>query len=313
MPPKKKATQKANQKEAPDSEPKEKPAATAPASNGRKRKATPSSSAPSKAPRRSARGAAATASADPIATARRLITSTVPDLARPAQEREFVASNPSARTYADLLSLTPFEELASAVVLSRPVNHALGLRTVRTIFNAPHGFTTPGAMRDAGPDERLKALYDARTQHKDKTAKELGELAEVVCERFAEKEGDGSLEKVREEAGYEVEKERELLKGSVKGLGQTGLDIFYRRVQATWKEAYPFADERSLRSLEKLGLPVSGDGLKKFVEENWGALKGELKDEKDEELAKRKAFVLAMERAVAIDLEGNIDDFLKDV
>jgi hypothetical protein len=40
----------------------------------------------------------------------------------------------------------------------------------------------------------------------DKTATQLGELAEVIIERFARDQEDSSLEKLREEAGHDPEK-----------------------------------------------------------------------------------------------------------
>ena len=312
MPPKNSSKKKAAPQAGHD---KAKPTALAdgsqvPASAGTKRKANvPSPAEPAKAPRRSARGAAVPR-ADPVAIARLLTSPGVPDLARPKGEHEFLAANPGAKTYGDVLSLFPFEELVSAVVLSRPISHALGMRTLRTIFNGDYKFVTPGKLRDAGAEKRLQAVWDARTQHKDKTAQQLGELADVVCDKFAEGADDTSLEKLRKQAGHDLEKEREILQKSVKGLGKTGLNIFYRRVQATWTEAFPFADERTSKSLERLGLPESAEELDKFVNEKWNELRGAFKGEKDTHLARRKAFVLILERAVAIDLEGNIDELL---
>ena len=98
-----------------------------------------------------------------------------------------------------------------------------------------------------------------------------------------------------------------MLKKNVKGLGKTGLDIFFRRVQGIWPVSYPFADQRTLLALEKLGLPGDADEIKELMDEHWKKL--EIKDieAKDEGEKKRKAFVRILERAVGADLEGNVD------
>ncbi len=101
--------------------------------------------------------------------------------------------------------------------------------------------------------------------------------------------------------------ERELLRGLIKGLGKTGLDIFIRRVQALWPEAYPFADQRSLSAAEKIGLPGSAEELKGLIDQKWTKLKLDEMDEMDEDEKKRKIFVLVLERVVGTDLEGHVD------
>lgn len=43
--------------------------------------------------------------------------------------------------------LTPFAEFVCAAVLSRPVPHALGHRSIHTILNEPYSFTKPKSIR----------------------------------------------------------------------------------------------------------------------------------------------------------------------
>ena len=92
------------------------------------------------------------------------------------------------------------------MILSRPISHALGLRSIRTIFNEPYGFTTPKKIREAGTEGCRKALDHARTQHRQKTAEELVILADAVVETLGNGEDDVSLERVREECDHDVEK-----------------------------------------------------------------------------------------------------------
>ena len=105
-----------------------------------------------------------------------------------------------------------------------------------------------------------------------------------------------------------IEKELEIIKSSVKGLGKTGIDIFRRRIQGVWPACYPFVDQKTSASLEKLGLPSDAEGLKQLMYKHWDELNFENIETMDEEEKKRKAFVRLLERALGSDLEGNIDD-----
>ncbi|KAI9698172.1 MAG: hypothetical protein M1836_004174 [Candelina mexicana] len=230
-----------------------------------------------------------------------LLTNEAVSLLRPADENADIEKRGKELvTYSgNVNSLTPFQELVCAVVLSRPISHALGLRTIRTIFNEPYKWRTPQDIKEAGEQGRTQALWDARTQHKGKTAEELGLLADVLTEKF-----DGDLEKVREEAGRDVQQMRKILKESVKGLGPTGLDIFCRRVQGKWEKVFPFVDGRTGKALRGLGLPDGGEGLRALIDESWGELGGEIGEDDDEEERKRKGFVRILEGAVGAELEG---------
>ena len=61
-------------------------------------------------------------------------------------------------------------------------------------------------MREAGAEGRRKALDQARTQHRQKTAEELGNLADVVVETIGDGDEDVNLERVRRDAGENVNK-----------------------------------------------------------------------------------------------------------
>lgn len=98
----------------------------------------------------------------------------------------------------------------------------------------------------------------------------------------------------------------------IKGLGKMGLDIFFRRIQGAWEEAYPFVDHRTADALSKLGLPSDAKDLRKLVEDKWTKLKTDNSHGSDDEIEKRETFVLLLERAVGADNEENIDDILKN-
>ena len=269
----------------------------------KKRKAS-ASSEPNKAPRRSARSAAPL---DAVKTLQFLLSPSSLDLCHPKDEIEDLkARDPEIRTYSTS-TFNPFEELVCAVILSRPIGHMLGLRSIRTIFNPPYGFTTPKKIREAGNEGCRQALDKARTQHRQKTAEELVLLSDAVVDSLGHGDEDVSLERVREESGHDSEKVREMLRKNVKGLGKTGLDIFARRIQGVWPQFYPFVDQRTRAAVEKLGMPGSSEELRNLLDENWGRLEIEDIEAEDEEEKKRKGFVRMLERAVGADLEGNTD------
>jgi hypothetical protein len=208
-------------------------------------------------------------------------------------------------TYSSHL-LSPFEELLCAVVLSRPIYHYLGLRTIRTILNKPYALRDPLAIKTAGPKKVLEALEAARTQHKGKTADEIALLAEVVSNN----DWHNDLLKLRAQSKNNVESEREVLRRSIKGLGKTGLENFYRRVQWQWDEAFPFVDARTQAAMERLGLPKRAEEIEKLVKSRWNDLNPEDGGGHDLETQKRRAFVVLLERAIGADLENNIDQVL---
>ena len=160
---------------------------------------------PSKAPRRSARGAQQP-SIDPVTMLQFLLSSSSTDLCRPKDEIEDLKTRGAGiRTYSSS-TFTPFEELICAVILSRPISHALGLRSIRTIFNERWNLTTPKALREAGSEGRRKALDEARTQHRQKTADELGNIAEALVDKLGDNEDDVEMAIVRKECDQDADK-----------------------------------------------------------------------------------------------------------
>ena len=173
------------------------------ATTSKKRKAEKDDK-PAKAPRRSARGAEKSTT-DPVKVINFLLSSEASDLCRPKDEVADIAQKGEKyRTYS-AHEFSPFEELMCAAILSRPISHALGLRSIRTLFNDPYNFTSPKTIMDAGFDEVRIALDNARTQHRQKTAEQLCTLATVVVDKFSQGKDDVSLEKVRQSSSRDVD------------------------------------------------------------------------------------------------------------
>lgn len=283
---------------------------TSKASKKRKKTGDDSSEQPAKASRRSGRGGPK-AQPSQQALLNYLLSKDAEELCRPEDESEDIKNRgDSIRTYSSAV-LNPFEELMSAVILSRPISHRLGLRSIRTVINDPYKFTSAKAIRDAGEEKRHQALWDAKTQHKGKTADQLGGLAEVVLEKLS-KDGDkegADLAKTLE--NDDVDEALDILKKEIKGLGPTGLDIFLRRVQWKWKASFPYVDGRTRQSLKQVGLSQDAEELQNVLEEHWSKLDTKHLAGKDADERKRRAFVVILERAIGADLEGKVDALLE--
>ena len=281
-------------------------------SHGTKRKASNPGTTPHKAPRQSPPTPKPTklSRTDQVKLLNFLLSPASLPLARPEDEAEALKHRPNGgaktRTYATS-PFTPFEELLCALIISRPIGHMLGLRSIRTLLNPPYMLMSPKMIRDMGVEGVRHALDVAKTQHRQKTAEEIVLLAHAVDSTLGEDYFDVSLERVREECGHDMEKEREMIQKNVKGMGKTGLDIFARRIQGSWGEWYPFADQKTLDALEKMGLPRDTQELKSLLDEKWKELNAE-DVVGDGEERKRRVFVKVLERAVGAELEGNVDE-----
>ncbi|TEA18340.1 hypothetical protein C8034_v011515 [Colletotrichum sidae] len=217
----------------------------------------------------------------------------------PAAEEPLLAYPDSA--------LTPFQNLVAALLLSKPISHRLGLRTINTLLNPPFRLRTPQDLDEAGFEGRRKVMWEARTQHKEKTATQLGGLVEGVrricggddCAEGEEIEQmEGLRDKIKscetpEEAQKKVES---ILKEGIKGVGPTGAGIFLRRVQGLWEEVFPYADERALDAAVSFELIEDGAGAKDLA---------------DKVSRDRGQFVKLLDVLVGIQLEKKMDEALE--
>ncbi|OAG02119.1 uncharacterized protein CC84DRAFT_1099052 [Paraphaeosphaeria sporulosa] len=242
----------------------------------------------------------------------------------PSDELDAANSGEISKTYSltPPNHFTPFEHLITAHLLSKPLSHKLGMRSTRTLLNKPYGFSTPDKLHAAGEDKIWRALEEARTQHRQKTASYLAQMGEQYAD--AASKGDSSSEKMQELAETTNEggprATIEYIKKTVKGTGETGAQIFCRRVQACegWGEAlWPYADPRSIDALRELGVKVAdAEGLREvigkevdlaLVEKNGGL--GYKKQEKGGEKANEKVvLVTVLERAIGCVLEGKVGE-----
>ena len=160
------------------------------------------------------------------------------------------------RTFAEELGIdvaknTPsplFRLLCAAALMSARISSSIAVEAARNL--AKRGWRTPQKLADSTWEERVEALNAAGyTRYQERTATMLGELAEHLLERWG-----GDLRRLREEAGRDPKAERKLLE-EFKGVGEVGVDIFFREVQVAWDKLFPFADRRVLDAAGRLNLP----------------------------------------------------------
>lgn len=151
-----------------------------------------------------------------------------------------------------------FQWLFTANLFSARISSSIAVDAAKGLIE--EGLTTPEKMKNTSWERRVRVLNQAHyTRYQERTATFLGELSEHLLEAYK-----GDLNKLREEAGGNQQKLREVLK-EIKGMGEVGVDIFFREVQTAWKELYPFADKKALQAAQKLGLPKEADKLADLV------------------------------------------------
>lgn len=169
------------------------------------------------------------------------------------------------RTYAEELGIRRldvpsglFQLLVMALLMSARIRASVALGSARALF--AEGWTTARAMAGAGWDRRTRTLnVSGYARYDGSTSTMLGDTSALLLDRYA-----GDLRRLRAEAGDDPATERRLLK-QCKGIGDVGVDIFFREVQRSWPELYPFADRRALLAAERLGLGGDVAGLRRLA------------------------------------------------
>ncbi|KIY02368.1 uncharacterized protein Z520_02506 [Fonsecaea multimorphosa CBS 102226] len=236
------------------------------------------------------------------------------DVAKKSKEKEYKSYSLTSPS-----DFTPFEHLLCTHMLSKPLSHTLGMRSIRTLLNPPFNLTTPERIVSAGQKRVWEALEAARTQHRQKTASYIFRTAELYAKsetmfKLAEEANDDGFHGVIEH-----------IKSTVPGLAVTGGEIFCRRVQCVdgWGHAlWPFADSKAMDAVRRIGVPVDdAEALRNLLvnELDWDQIRGHMGlqqsrlDEAPAELVTDQkearvqvAFVLALERALGCVLEGKV-------
>jgi len=185
----------------------------------------------------------------------------------PSQQRELVQRilRRYPRTYAQEAGIrsldTPsglFQLLVMATLMSARIRSSTALKATRALF--AQRWTNARAMASATWVQRTEVLNHAGyARYDESTSRMLGETAVLLLDRYR-----GDLRRLREEADHEPATERRLLQ-LCKGMGDVGVDIFFREVQCSWTEIYPFADRRALGAAGRLGLGADAAALARWA------------------------------------------------
>lgn len=150
--------------------------------------------------------------------------------------------------------------LVLSLLLSARISSDIAVAAARELFRA--GCGTPHGMRASTWQQRVDALGRGHYRRYDeRTATQLGELADAVLERYG-----GDLRRLHEEAQDVEGVERRLR--DFKGIGPAGAAIFCREVQAVWPDLAPYVDDLAARGAARLGLPTDPATLGELVPED---------------------------------------------
>jgi hypothetical protein len=249
----------------------------------------------------------------------------------PEEELAFARDNRKSRSYSltSPSELTPWEHLLCAHLLSKPLSHMLGMRSIRTLLNAPYSFQSPEAVVEAGEKKVWEGLEVAKTQHRQKTAAYIFGMADEFVDDNKGGKGKREMmfelsERANDEGSGGVVA---WIKENVKGMGATGAEVFCRRVQCVdgWGEAvWPFVDGKAMEALSEVGIKVQdADELQGMVESkvDWSKVgdmglnerslsKGELSGE-EMDVQIQTEFVVLVDRALGCMLQGKVAELKK--
>ena len=175
-----------------------------------------------------------------------------------------------------------FRLLVFSILASTRIRHQAAVEAAQAL--SEEGWNTPEKMAKATWRQRTDVLNRAGyARYDESTSRMLEETANLLLENY-----HGDLRELRKKADRDPERERELLK-EFKGIGDVGVNIFFREAQAAWDELMPFADDRVLKAAKKLGISDNVSDLRKKV--------------------KAKDFTRLVAGLIRIDLENKYGDF----
>jgi hypothetical protein len=166
------------------------------------------------------------------------------------------------QTYAEELGIdvakgTPsvlFRLLVASILFSARIGAGQAITAARALTN--EGWTTADKLAATSWSERVRVLNrHGYARYDERTASMLGDACELLLDRYR-----GDLRRLRAEASQDPSQERRLLK-QVKGLGEVGVDIFFREAQVAWEELFPFVDRRAAQAARRLGLDADPGAL----------------------------------------------------
>lgn len=147
-----------------------------------------------------------------------------------------------------------FQWLTACLLFSAPIGHEQATRAARALYKA--GWRTAQKMSEATWEERVKVLNaNGYARFDERTSRMLQDASDHLLAEYR-----GDLRRLREAADQDPADERKRLK-VVKGIGDVGVDIFFREVQGVWDELYPFVDKLALKAAARRKLGEDAETL----------------------------------------------------
>ncbi len=164
-------------------------------------------------------------------------------------------------TFADELGIdvakdTPqplFELLVASILLASRIQHRLALQAWRELHDA--GLRNAEKLAGAEAKEVWGALDRGNYLRKERTTDLLQSAAQQVVDTYG-----GDLRKLHAAADGDAARAAELLQ-ELKGIGETGAEIFLREVQVAWTDLQPYFGPRAKEAARSHGLPSSDERL----------------------------------------------------
>ena len=152
-----------------------------------------------------------------------------------------------------------YQWLICSLLFSARISSDLAGSAARALF--AKGWRTPDKMAKSTWKQRVEVLNrSGYARYDESTAEYIGATTRLLRDDYS-----GDMRKLREAAGCKPEEERALIR-QFKGIGDTGVDIFFREAQLVWPELYPFADAKALEAACKFGLPEDVEDLSRLVD-----------------------------------------------
>ncbi|NDY95841.1 hypothetical protein [Wenzhouxiangella limi] len=154
-----------------------------------------------------------------------------------------------------------FQALCLALLFSARISADLAVQAMRALLD--QGWTTPAKLAAAPWARRVQTLNQAGyARFDERTSTMLEDTARRLVDQYG-----GDLRRLRSAGEHKPAAERRLLT-EFKGIGDVGVDIFFREAQTAWPELAPFADKKALQGARRLGLPDSAEALSELVEKS---------------------------------------------
>ncbi|KIW92089.1 uncharacterized protein Z519_07073 [Cladophialophora bantiana CBS 173.52] len=139
--------------------------------------------------------------------------------------------------------------LLNAILSSTRVSHNIAAKTTALVIKAR--YHKLDVLKKSTWEERTEVLTKGGyTHYREKTATFMGQLAELVEEKYAQ---DGDLNRIPRLTSGDRRKIRAELQ-KIKGIGDVGIDIFFTTAQHLWPCLTPWIDLRSRKTAEHIGL-----------------------------------------------------------